>query len=459
MKMKAIILAAGLGSRLRPMTDSKPKCLVKINGKPLLQYQLDAYKQAGIVDILIIVGYQGSKVEEYCKHIKGLNIKVIYNNDYEFTNNMYSLYLARDLLCHTSFILNNADLAITPGVVNQLVNSSFDDLIFVDTSQYNEESMKISIGKNGYVRDISKTISADVAMQRLFKSEKLLFKSLNIAPQPWIEVDDYNDVLLGYRKFSKFDSTIKDINNIFFDLDGTIYIGDELIAGADDLINYLLQEDKKIYFLTNNSSKSKKEYVKKLANFDINVHEDNIVLSTDSLIEYLNSQHVKKIYVLGTEACKQYLRDKNFDLDSAEPEYIIITYDTEINYSKLVEACRYINAGVDILATHGNKFCPSEIGPIPDAGSIIEMFRVATGKSPVKTFGKPNTSVLNTLIKNRKINLDDCLIVGDRIDTDIKMANDIGCKSLLVLSGESTLDMLNDTDTPPTYVLNSLAQW
>ncbi len=95
MKTKAVILAAGLGSRLRPMTDNKPKCLVKINGKPLLQYQLDAYKQADIVDILIIVGYQGKKVEEYCKHIKGLNIKVIYNNDYEFTNNMYSLLFGK----------------------------------------------------------------------------------------------------------------------------------------------------------------------------------------------------------------------------------------------------------------------------------------------------------------------------------------------------------------------------
>ena len=406
--------------------------------------------------------------------------------------------MARDFLQHTTFILNNADLAVAPNTIVQLVNSSFDDLILIDCSEYNKELMKVSIDENGYVRDISKNISpgsafgcsinfhkfsadgsdilfseitniieqeknlkdwVEVAMQRLFQSGKLLFKSLNIAPQPWIEVDDYDDVLLGCRKFSKFDDDIKDINNIFFDLDGTIYIGDELISGTDDLVNCLLREGKNLYFSTNNSSKSKKEYVKKLVNFNINVDEDSIIFSTDSLIEYLNSRDVKKIYALGTEACKQYLRDKNFDLDSTEPEYVIITYDTEINYSKLIEACRYINAGVDILATHGDGFCPSEVGPIPDAGSFIAMFRVATGKSPIKIFGKPNVDLFDTLIKNRKINLDDCLVVGDRIDTDIKMANEIGCKSLLVLSGESTLDMLDKTDIQPTYVLNSLAQW
>src|SRR5690606_15301721 len=119
-KMIGVILAAGVGSRLRPMTNNKPKCLVTTAGKAILQYQIDAYREAGIDQLVIIVGYEGNAIRQYCKHIKDIKITILENSDYEITNNMYSLYLAKNHVEGSPFILNNADLSIDSKIVQKL---------------------------------------------------------------------------------------------------------------------------------------------------------------------------------------------------------------------------------------------------------------------------------------------------------------------------------------------------
>lgn len=146
--MKGLILAAGVGSRLRPMTNNKPKCLVKVCGKPILEYQLDAYYKAGIKDIIIVVGYEGQAIYDYCKHIKKLNITIVSNDDYETTNNMYSVYLARNYLKGFPFILNNADLAIEDSIIHALVSHESENSVAVDLGCYNDESMKVIVEDN-----------------------------------------------------------------------------------------------------------------------------------------------------------------------------------------------------------------------------------------------------------------------------------------------------------------------
>jgi choline kinase len=132
--MLGIILAAGVGSRLRPMTKSKPKCMVTTAGVPILRYQIDAYIEAGVAELIIVVGYEGDAIREYCKHIKNLSISILENSEYENTNNMYSLYLAAKLIGGRSFILNNADLSIDGSIVKRLIEHDSLTAIAVDTS-------------------------------------------------------------------------------------------------------------------------------------------------------------------------------------------------------------------------------------------------------------------------------------------------------------------------------------
>ncbi len=493
--MIGVILAAGVGSRLRPLTNSKPKCLIKTAGKPILQYQIDAYVAAGIKKIIIVVGYEGAAIQDYCKHIKGVEIVIYFNPDYEVTNNMYSLYLVMSELKNNSFILNNADLSIDENIVKSLLEFEAEDAVAVDTSVFNDESMKVEIGADNFISNISKKIDehasyacsidfykfsrkssdlffseiqriievegnlkdwTEVAMQNMFNAGKLKFSACDIAGKNWVEIDNYDDLAISDRKFSGFDEYFKGVSTVLLDLDGTIYVGDSLIPGVVDVLSLMNDAGISIYFLSNNSSKNKIDYVERLSRMGLEVNAEQIVLSTDAVLDFLERGGVHRVHVLGTSSFKKIFLDSGFSIDDPNPEYVIVGYDTELNYQKIVAACKYINEGVDIIATHCDLYCPSEFGPIPDIGALIEMLRLTTGRSPSRVFGKPNIEMISPLLRGIGRNMDDLLMIGDRLHTDVKMAKNISCRSLLVLTGEATREDVEVSDIQPDYVLNSL---
>jgi HAD superfamily hydrolase (TIGR01450 family) len=193
-----------------------------------------------------------------------------------------------------------------------------------------------------------------------------------------------------------------------------------------------------------------------LETLGIQASDSQIVLSTDGLVEYLKKEKVENIHVLGTNAFKKALLDEGFRIDSDKPEYVVLGYDTELTYQKLCTACRYLNEGVDMIATHCDNFCPTEHGPVPDIGSMIEMLRVTTGKSPVKVFGKPNAEMVEPLISAYSIDPKRTMIVGDRLHTDIRMASNFNCYGMLVLTGDTSRDQVEGAEDKPDFVINSI---
>jgi HAD superfamily hydrolase (TIGR01450 family) len=464
--------------------------------KPILQYQLDAYKEAGIDEICIVVGYEGQAIINYCKHIKDFKIEIVKNADYENTNNMYSLYLAKNIVNNRPFILNNADLSIDSQIIKKLCESDEPDLIAVDTSLFNEESMKISIDETGIINDISKEINKDaafgcsidfykfsqesceiffskisdiieteenrkdwteVAMQRLFKYRELKFKPFDISGLKWVEIDNFFDLSVSDKIFSNYSSWSKDISAYYFDLDGTLYIGEKLIKGALDVIFKLKENGKSIYFLSNNSSKSKSDYVKRLNRFGIECNLEHIILSTDGVFDYMKKRKVKNLYVMGTKSLVKSFIDEGFEIDTHQPEYVIIGYDNELTYSKLATACRLVNNGVDYIMTHPDIFCPSDDGPIPDAGAIRSMIEITTSKKPDLIFGKPSSGMVLHHMHEHGYAAEKCVMIGDRLHTDIEMAKSAGMKSVLVLSGETSRAMVEDMNIKPDVILNTIA--
>lgn len=240
--MIGVILAAGVGSRLRPMTNDKPKCLVTTAGKPILQYQLDTYKEAGVNKLIIVTGYEGEAIKEYLKYNKDFDITIVNNDIYEDSNNMYSLYLTKDLVKGSRFILNNADLSVDSSLVAKMIEDERDDLVAVDVGLFNEESMKVSINESSKVSDISKMIDkadsvgcsidfykfsevssntifdemeeiiekngnlkdwTEVAMQRLFNKQMMSFEVFDIKGLDWVEIDNYDDLALSDEIFAQ----------------------------------------------------------------------------------------------------------------------------------------------------------------------------------------------------------------------------------------------------------------
>jgi HAD superfamily hydrolase (TIGR01450 family) len=149
---------------------------------------------------------------------------------------------------------------------------------------------------------------------------------------------------------------------------------------------------------------------------------------------------------------------EGFEICTSSPEFVLVGYDTELTYDKLVTVCGLINKGVDYIATHCDLICPSEQGAIPDIGTIINMLTTTTGKKPYKVFGKPEVELINDICKNKGLAKSDVLMIGDRLYTDIKMAVNASIDSLLVLSGDTSRDELENSNILPTYVLKDFSE-
>lgn len=233
-------------------------------------------------------------------------------------------------------------------------------------------------------------------------------------------------------------------------------MGDKSINGAKEFIAKLKAMNKYVYFLSNNSSKSKLNYVKKLNSMGIKASEEEIILSTDGVIEFLLKEGIKDIFIVGTESMKQAFENAGFNITSNNPRYVVLGYDTELTYSKIRQAALLLQKGIDLIATHCDMVCPTPEGPIPDIGSMLALFQTATGKRPIEIFGKPNSEMVSHIIEHHRTRIEETVVIGDRLYTDMKLARNVGCDFICVLSGETHRE--NSTIDQPYLIVKNIGE-
>lgn len=242
----------------------------------------------------------------------------------------------------------------------------------------------------------------------------------------------------------------------FFDLDGTIYLGNQLFEGAIELIEILKAAEIPFFFLSNNSSKSTSDYIKKLNDLKLNVTTNNLILSQHPTFEYLKRKRYKRVFLLGTESLKLEFQEKGYILNENNPEIVVLAFDQDLTYKRLVKASYMLQDGIPYIATHLDDKCPTEKGYIPDAGGIAALLFKATERMP-RVFGKPNKEMLLFKLRGLKIHPKDAIIFGDRLYTDIKMGREAGVTTCCVLSGETTLEMIEKSElNKPDYVIDGI---
>ena len=247
------------------------------------------------------------------------------------------------------------------------------------------------------------------------------------------------------------------IEAIFLDLDGTIYLGGEPIEGALDFLERLDQRGIRRFFLSNNSSKSVSQYLEKLTSMGIPANEQDILLSTHDLLSWLKKEGVTETYLVGTEGMREMLEEDGIRTRSLSPQYVVLGYDTEINYEKLSTASIHLHSGVPVVAGHPDIVCPSPDGGLPDTGAYIDLFEATTGVRPIHICGKPNPGMILHKIEELGLQPDNCAMVGDRLYTDIEMAERSGVHGILVLSGEATMSDASVASQKPSLVVDSVA--
>ncbi len=263
------------------------------------------------------------------------------------------------------------------------------------------------------------------------------------------------------------DTSLNGINCIFLDLDGTIYLGDQLIPGALEFLERCDERGIRRFFLSNNSSRSVTQYIEKLRGLGIPAKPDEVMLSTHQLIQVLLGgpspfnpgaveEEITGVFLVGTEGMRSMIEAAGIQTDSDNPGAVVLGYDTEINYEKIATAAKHLHAGVPLIASHPDVVCPSPDGGLPDVGAMISMFEAATGVTPKFVCGKPEPGMIEHKIRELGVSLEQCAMVGDRLYTDMEMAERAGVKGVLVLSGEATLDDLEGAPQNPDLVVGSV---
>lgn len=242
------------------------------------------------------------------------------------------------------------------------------------------------------------------------------------------------------------------------DLDGTVYLEETEIDGASEVIRSLRGSGRRVFFLSNNSSMWKDVYISRLASMGIPASEEEIVLSTDHVVAYLGANDVTQLYLVGTEAMKRALVRNGISVTSDDPSHVVVGFDTELTYRKVRTASLLIQDGAGFVAAHPDKVCPTPEGDVPDCGSITALLETATGRSPERVLGKPDPMMLAPVYERSACEPEDIVIVGDRLETDIRLARNEGVTSVLVLSGDTDESDLEGSEIEPDFVVDSIAE-
>ena len=251
---------------------------------------------------------------------------------------------------------------------------------------------------------------------------------------------------------------------IIFDMDGTVYLGKNLFDGVLETFDYLKKKNIDFVFFTNNSSHDLEFYHQKMTNFGLECDlKKNFYSSTEVTIDRLLKLGVKNIYVIGNQCLKDKLA-KHFNIIKEYiPNYkidaVIAGFSTELVYKELQDGCLYLETNNCLfIATNGDWRCPIEDGLyIPDCGGMCEWIYHCTGKKAT-VMGKPNPEIINYLAEQFNVSLDEVLVVGDRLYTDIQVAINAGVDSIAVLSGESSQEDIDNYPYQPTYILDSIKE-
>ena len=248
------------------------------------------------------------------------------------------------------------------------------------------------------------------------------------------------------------------IRGLAIDMDGTVYKGMKVIPGATDFIKDLKKKGIPFRFVTNNSSKGRRHYYEKLKKLGFEVEMEDVLTSGIATLEYLREKYPgKSVYPLGTESYVSEVKEYGIPIDENDPDIVLLSFDTTITYDKINKAYQFLMGRAEFIATHPDDLCPTEDGYDVDIGPFIMMFEYLT-KKKATVVGKPNRLLLDMASSQMGIKSDEIAMVGDRLYTDMRMAWDNNIPSILVLTGETTLDDLKDSDIKPTYILNSVTE-
>lgn len=244
------------------------------------------------------------------------------------------------------------------------------------------------------------------------------------------------------------------------DLDGTVYLGDELLPGAREALAELKSRASVVY-LTNKPLYLPANYAEKLTRLGVQTSAEEVVSSTDALLLYLkNHAPNARIFVVGEPPLIGLLESAGYEVteDPHKVEVVVVSFDRTFDYRKLKIAFDAVNAGARLVATNPDAHCPSPDGGLPDCAAMLAAIEASTGARAEAIVGKPSQHMVAVLLEKLGVPARDTLLVGDRLSTDVRMANEAGMASALVLTGATSLEEALSSQDKPDYIIDGLGE-
>jgi HAD superfamily hydrolase (TIGR01457 family) len=248
-----------------------------------------------------------------------------------------------------------------------------------------------------------------------------------------------------------------------FDLDGTVYVSDQLIPDADRVIRLIRERGRKVVFLSNKPIQTREDYASKLTRLGIPTQSDEVINSTFVMTNYLKKIAPQaRLFVVGETPFIEELKRAGFQITDVpkEIEYVVVAFDRTFDYGKLNVAFQAIKLGAHFVATNPDRTCPVEGGEIPDCAGMIAAIEAVTGKKVETIVGKPSPVMVQAALDVMELRPEECVLIGDRLETDIRMGKESGMATGIVLTGvtdEEALKKIKHTPSQPDFVFQSIA--
>lgn len=265
---------------------------------------------------------------------------------------------------------------------------------------------------------------------------------------------------------SKSREILRKIKHIALDMDGTIYMGKTLFPFTIPFLEKLNRMGITYSFLTNNPSQSIDSYIQKLERMGVPCTHEQMYSTTTASIDYIKTHfpEARRLFLLGTPSMIEQFEDAGFISceDSADdvPDLVVAAFDKSLVYSRLCRCAWWISQNIPYIATNPDWVCPTDEKTIlVDCGSICACLEGATGRKPDTVIGKPNPDILLGVLGKRGLKPEEGAMIGDRLYTDVKTALNIGACGVLVLSGETTLEVANQSSDKPTFICRDIEEF
>lgn len=248
----------------------------------------------------------------------------------------------------------------------------------------------------------------------------------------------------------------KILNKIGFicDMDGVIYHGNQILDGVKEFVNWMIENDKRFVFLTNSPERTPHELSMKLERMGLSVSPDHFYTSAMATAEFLRSQMPDcTAYVIGEAALTKAMYDQGIYMNDVNPDYVVIGETRTYSFEKLEKAIALVNKGAKLIGTNPDTVGVTEQGIMPATGSLIAPIEISTGKKAYFV-GKPNPLMLRHGLKKIGCHSEDIAFIGDRMDTDIIAGIESNVDTVLVLSGVTAREDIDNFPYRPKYVLD-----